>query len=120
MVRVMIPSQIIVQLDRVRWPHGWRLLHPVDPRVGQLLERQLLRELGEAHALHPVRHAITCLARREDNDDVLFWIEGAARPFALVHLCWDPAPGPNSLFPWTVCFATLSEALASDDESQAG
>ena len=116
----MIPSQIIVQLDRVQWPEGWCPLYPNDPAAGLLLERQLARELGDAHALYPVRHAITCLARREDNDDVLYWIEGATRPFALVHLTWDPGPGPKPSFPWTVCFETLSAALASDDEGQAG
>lgn len=120
MVWVMIPSQIIEQLERIRWPHGWRLIYPVEPGVGVQLERQLLRELGDEHALYQVRHAITCLARRDDDDDALYWIEGAAQPFALVHLTWYPGPGPNPLCPWTVCFTTLSEALAPDDQGSAG
>jgi hypothetical protein len=53
----------------------------------QDLNDQLSSELGEKHLLF--RKKVITLARREDNDDVLFQILNSEFEFAVVHLTWS-------------------------------
>lgn len=50
------------------------------------LEAQLERELGPDHPLHRV--GARAIARRQDNDDVLFALDAGPAEFAVVHLTW--------------------------------
>jgi len=54
------------------------------------LAEELAREVPAGHPLHGV--PATPLARRMDNDDVLFALDGGPAPFVVVHLTWSRKP----------------------------
>lgn len=61
------------------------------------LQKELHKELGPQHPLYGA--AAVAVARRDDNDDVLFWI-GELEKYAVVHLTWSStniAPYPKTL-----------------------
>jgi hypothetical protein len=62
----------------------WRDL---EDREADLLGRELLRELGEAHPLHG--RSARAVARRDDCDDVAFDVDGSG--LCVVHLTWATA-----------------------------
>ena len=96
--------------SQVEWPNLW------EATTNQGLERQLRREISEQHVLYRVK--VIPIARRVDNDDVLFAVLDEAKPpLALVHLTWsgkkETDPGFDSAFPWTNFFNSLEEVFAS-------
>src|SRR5438874_5391500 len=58
--------------------------------TSERLEEQLHRELDPSHPLFGVK--ARAIARRADNDDVLFELSGAPHPLAVVHLTWGQIP----------------------------
>ncbi len=68
---------------------------------------ELSRELCDKHALHGSQ--ARAIARREDNDDVLFALEGGPAPFAVVHLTWSGKEEPDPRWPACELFETLSD-----------
>lgn len=80
-------------------------------RTDQPLETQLYRELSREHRLHGI--TARAVARRSDNDDVLFELFGNALPaaFAIVHLTWSTHPGPDPLFPHTTLYANFEHVV---------
>lgn len=79
----------------------WRAALPNE----QSLAIELQREVGPAHPLFGKKALV--LAKRGDNDDVLFLVEGVAEPFAVVHLTWRDSREEGPLWPHTVFFETL-------------
>jgi hypothetical protein len=71
------------------------------------LEEELAREVAKGHPLLGAR--ASALARREDNDDVLFALNGGPAPFAVVHLTWSGTPEPAPKWPAFECYETISE-----------
>ena len=73
------------------------------------LHEELSLELAERHPLYSVR--ARAIARRQDNDDVLFELSGENAPaaFAVVHLTWSGKPDSHSGFPGVELFATFSD-----------
>ncbi len=67
---------------------------------GGALERELAAELPHNHILHGI--AVRAIARRLDNDDVLFELTGHQKPLAVVHLSYRREQDPQ--LPWTVLF----------------
>jgi hypothetical protein len=60
---------------------------------------QLQREINKKHILYgkPVK----TIARRQDNDDVLFEISDTDFKYAMVHLTWAQKPSDDSKYPTT-------------------
>lgn len=73
---------------------------------GEPLVLQLTREVRRAHPLFEV--AATALARRCDNDDVLFQVDLAEARFAVVHLTWS-LRGTDSIWPHTTFYRDLND-----------
>lgn len=63
------------------------------------LTAQLQREINKEHILYG--KAVKTVARRQDNDDVLFEVEGAAFKYAMVHLTWAQKTSDNAMYPRT-------------------
>ena len=72
----------------------------------ELLEKELKREVSSEHALFP--HEVVAVARRNDMDDVLFWIS-KLNCYAIVHLTWNVEDSPY--FPKTSMFYSSDELL---------
>ena len=79
-------------------PDPWA---PVGAAQAQSLEQELRRELCPDHALAGIE--VECLARRADQDDVLFRLRGHESEFAIVHLTWTRESVPE--WPATAFFA---------------
>jgi hypothetical protein len=73
------------------------------------LEDALRAELSRNHALYG--RAATAMARRVDNDDVLFAIESPSE-FAVVHLTYALHPEQGPEWPATRLFASFDEFVS--------
>jgi hypothetical protein len=78
----------------------------------QPLHEELARELSKKHQLYGIR--ARAIARRQDNDDVLFELSGENAPaaFAVVHLTWSGKPDQFPEFPSTELYLTFSDWIA--------
>ena len=74
----------------MRLPEGWSSLTGESSRR---LNEELHREVCAGHVLHG-RQA-RAVARRADQDDVLFEVQGSAAPFYVVHLTWNRETSPQ-------------------------
>lgn len=81
------------------WLIPWQPVDREDERNGLLAELQC--EVDSTHPLKGV--ASTAVARRQDNDDVLFSL--ADGRYAVVHLTWI-GKQERSPIPWTDLYAT--------------
>jgi hypothetical protein len=75
----------------------------INNKMSESLNEELKRELSLNHILF--RKKVVAVARREDNDDVVFWMSDIKR-YAVVHLTY--LKETSSEFPRTKLF-TLSE-----------
>ena len=104
-----LPVELVEQLQQLAWPEPWRCLSNADTIERERLNEALRRQLFPRHALFKFRNAAQAIASRDDCDDVLYWVEGAEKPFALVHLTWSPFPEQLPEFPWAVHYGSLAE-----------
>jgi hypothetical protein len=80
------------------WLQPWEpLKHPVEGLV-----RELQRELTEQHVLYGV--PVIPLARRADQDDVLFATGDPSKPLAVVHLTWRGSTEIDPRWPITTTY----------------
>ena len=82
----------------VKFVEPW---HPTEPG----LESELAREVSAQHPLSGCR--AVAVARRQDNDDVLFFLPDSPQPLAVVHLTWRREQ--SSEWPCTVFFSSLQD-----------
>lgn len=94
--------------DSAIWPDAWQGV-PSDQCAS--LELELARELTCSHPLHGLR--CRAIARRKDQDDVLYELDAPGRPLALVHLTWSGTTESAGL-PHAVIFNTLEEFWRSE------
>jgi hypothetical protein len=88
------------ELSAIVWLKPW---YPVED--GSRLEAELSRESPLTHPLYGQQtHAV---ARRTDNDDVLYYLPHGEVPLAVVHLTWSVESNPN--FPRTGFYSSLHE-----------
>lgn len=88
------------------WLIPWHPIDHEDERIGLFAELQV-----EVDPTHPLKGlAATAVARRQDNDDVLFSL--ADGRFAVVHLTWI-GKQERSPFPWTDLYATAEAFVQS-------
>ena len=78
---------------------------PVSVEQAHILEQELRRELCREHPLAGIE--VECLARRADQDDVLFRLRGCQSEFAIVHLTWTRESVPE--WPATSFFANAED-----------
>jgi hypothetical protein len=69
--------------DIATWPKG----------RSEFLSSQLAAQISADHVLHGVK--VTAVAVRTDRDDVLFRVDGAKMPLAVVHMTWHREAGPR-------------------------
>lgn len=93
-------SEDLTELRQLEW------LEPWEP-TGPGLENELAREVGEGHVLSG-RLAVA-VARRRDNDDVLFHLPEGPAPFAVVHLTWTGSRERRPEWPWTELYRSVEE-----------
>jgi hypothetical protein len=73
------------------------------------LHEELALEVSERHPLYGI--GARAIARRQDNDDVLFELSGENAPaaFAVVHLTWSGKPDQFPEFPSAELYPTFSD-----------
>ena len=69
------------------------------------LERELKREIGPRHRLHGV--SVCAIARRQDQDEILYSLTGGNGEVAEVHLTWNEEP--DAEWPRTTIYPSLTE-----------
>ncbi len=88
------------EFDSVVWLLPWQ---PVAPG----LELELAKEVGTQHPLY--QQKAVAVARRLDNDDVLFVLPENTLPLAVVHLTWKGSPEASPQWPSTVFYPSLTD-----------
>jgi hypothetical protein len=86
------------------------LLEPweaVDATTAAALGEQLRREVTRGHPLHG--RDTVAVARRIDNDNVLFTLPDGPERFAVVHLTYAGASWLHREYPSTAFYSTLGE-----------
>ena len=76
----MIPREIQILAP-------WKALEPTPDRAPGFYEAELQRELSPGHVLCGAK--VAAIALRVDRDDVLFEVQDAMIPLAVVHLTWQ-------------------------------
>ena len=86
----------------VELPPGWIA---VSSELAANLEAELHRELPKGHQL--CGRQLRAIARRQDQDDVLFRSATDDGSLFCVHLTWSKERDPQ--WPWTVRYASLDD-----------
>jgi hypothetical protein len=76
-------------------------------KTDQDLKDQLKREVSKKHILY--KKDVKTIARRQDNDDVLFQITNLTNTYALVHLTWSQKVQKDPNYPTTIIYNTIKE-----------
>jgi hypothetical protein len=84
-----------MEIPASQWLDPW-----IPVSSGGALERELAMELPSRHILKGVH--LRAIARRTDNDDVLFQLTGHEKPLAVVQLTYRHES--DAQLPWTVLF----------------
>jgi len=71
------------------------------------LETELRNEVSPDHVLYGVE--AVSVARRTDNDDVLFFLPAHEKPLAVVHLTWSGKRDWQPDFPATIFFSSFED-----------
>lgn len=93
-------------------------LEPWHAVAGALEELELAKKVSSAHPLFGVE--ALAVARRNDNDDVLFFLPGQGHELAVVHLTYNHNEN-SAEFPWTRffdSFAEFEEIMKTDHEQR--
>lgn len=93
-------------LHNVTLPEGWEV-------TDLPLHEELHRELGESHPLHQV--PARAIARRKDNDDVLFFLSEGTSPLVVVHLTWSGKKETDPRFPAFTLYSSIEDWLRGWD-----
>ena len=71
------------------------------------LVKQLFREIRDDHVL--AKKTVKSIARRQDNDDVIFEIFNDEYKYAVVHLTWSSKTLKSNIFPTTQLFKSWQD-----------
>lgn len=69
--------------------------------------QQLQKEINNQHVLYG--KMLKTIARRQDNDDVLFEVSNAAFQYAVVHLTWKQNSEEDARYPLTITYQDWKE-----------
>ena len=95
----MIPDE----LQAIDWLPPWCPVSANDSRLAD----ELAREVGEGHPL--AGRSAVAIARREDQDDVLFWLPAGPTLLAVVHLTWASRRERSPDWPSTTLYESVAE-----------
>lgn len=95
-------AQIIATI----WDKPW---HLVNPDMAASAEAQLCAEIGPQHILFNLKEEAVAIAKRQDQDDVLYALDDGR--FAIVHLTYSLKPEPNPNYPDTQIFSAYQDFL---------
>ena len=109
-----LPPSLIHELSKVQWLEPWWCFCLDEPEFGRSFEEELLKELCDSHVLFPHRLIARAIAKREDCDDVLFWLPGADQLLAIVHLTWNCNRETDSKWPRTLLQDSLPDFVARE------
>ena len=70
-------------------------------------EAELRREVGPGHVLYGLR--AVAIARRLDDDEILFHVPLCPLPFAVVHLSGARRPETDEIWPETELYRSLAD-----------
>lgn len=104
-----------VRMKSFQWPPQWVY---VPPDVALALCKELRRELPCVHPLAAV--GVEAIAKRRDNDDVLFALSDVSRPYAVVHLTWTGRQEETAEFPWTTFYGSFEQWRNSQEKVDIG
>jgi hypothetical protein len=68
---------------------------------------ELESEIAPSHVLYGKK--LVAVARRRDNDDVLFETQDEPAGYAFVHLTWRGGQEPDPTWPYTVLFSSWED-----------
>ena len=88
----------------IQWLDPWRAVSDAEARG---FEDELKQEVGKQHPLFGIK--VRAIGRRDDQDDVLFALEGSPPRVAVVHLSWRGKEEKGPRWPHPVIFASLSD-----------
>jgi len=88
------------ELLQVEWLDPWH-------REESGLERELASEVSPQHPLFQLE--AVAIARRNDNDDVLFFLPASIPSLAVVHLTWRRET--NAEWPFTRFYSSLADFI---------
>jgi hypothetical protein len=106
-----LPNGLLSDLSEVHWLEPWWCFCLDKPELGRWYEDELRRELGDTHALYPHRAGARAIAKREDCDDVLFWLPQGDGALAVVHLTWKGATETQATWPRASMLTSLSDFI---------
>lgn len=104
-----LPCSLLADLKAIDWLEPWWCFILEKEAFGLGLEKQLRVELGTEHELFDIGQKARAIAKREDCDDVLFWLPEVTKPFALVHLIWSNKPSDSPTWPKFIQLNDLQE-----------
>lgn len=101
--RIFLTTHVMTKFDssQIQWRVPW-LPVPLEHDAGTVSE--LRRELPAEHVLFG--RTVQTVGRRQDCDDVLFYLGGFVPQFAVVHLTYSRETRPD--WPHTKLFDTLA------------
>lgn len=104
-----LPRRLAHELSQVQWLEPWWCFCLDEPEFGRELEQELRKELRDIHLLYPYRASARAIAKREDRDDVLFWLPRGDQAMAIVHLIWKGDRETDESWPRTRLLNSLAE-----------
>ncbi|MFD2206997.1 hypothetical protein [Kiloniella antarctica] len=105
----LVLCSLFAELQTINWLVPWWCFILEAAAFGQSLERQFRLELGSGHELFDTCQNYRAIAKREDCDDVLFFLPDATKPYALVHLTWGSKFSDSPTWPQFIQFNDLQE-----------
>ena len=93
-------SDVPAEIHRIGWLAPWE---PTEAK----LDVELEREVGPGHSLHG-RRAVA-VARRRDQDDVLFWLPDGPALLAVVHLTWTGQRERSPAWPFVILYSSIED-----------
>jgi hypothetical protein len=100
-------------MNRSNFPEPWMAV----TQFATNLENELHKEITEGHPLFSI--LVRAIAKRINNDDVLFEVDSRTFPFAKVHLMFIGLPENKPEWPFTEVFKTIDDWL-SYERKQSG
>ena len=104
-----LPAALIEDLSKISWEKPWVCFCLDEPDRGGDLEQELQKEVNFSHLLYPYRQTVRAIAKREDTDDVLFWVPASDDMFAIVQLTWKQAEETDPALPQSAWYFSLEE-----------
>jgi hypothetical protein len=86
--------------QKINWLAPWHFSEPG-------LEKELAREVCSEHPLYQIE--AIAVGKRQDNDDVLFFLPHYQSPLAVIHLTWNVESNPK--FPHVRYFNSIDDFI---------